>query len=379
MNTIKHIFLCAVVMMMAQTAQSQGCVAIRNMSCAQNAVAGSTNAVALAGKGDIVVNANYRYFKSFRHFRGTHEEKNRIAEGTEVINHFNGLDLGVSYGITNRLTGNIIIPFAHNARSSMYEHYGNSVTANPDRKRFNTGSFGLSDIRLSLSYWLLDPMRMPKGNIAIGAGVKLPTGNYKLEGDFHRRDQEGQDYTTRRPLDQSIQLGDGGFGINLETQGYWFLFDQFSMFFSGFYMATPRNTNNVLRNPTANADSLFNHFSVGDQYGARLGLGYATRHGFLFNLGGRLEGIPATDLIGKSEGFRRPGYIISVEPGIGWQSGPLALNINVPVALSRNRIKNTRDKQTAGHGDAAFADYVINVGATYLIHTKKRNTIHIIE
>lgn len=79
MNTIKHIFLCAVVMMMAQTAQSQGCVAIRNMSCAQNAVAGSTNAVALAGKGDIVVNANYRYFKSFRHFRGTHEEKNRIA------------------------------------------------------------------------------------------------------------------------------------------------------------------------------------------------------------------------------------------------------------------------------------------------------------
>ena len=37
-------------------------------------------------------------------------------------------------------------------------------------------------------------------------------------------------------------------------------------------------------------------------------------------LGGRLEGIPVHDLVGGSEGFRRPGYIVSAEPQRNYHS-----------------------------------------------------------
>ncbi|MBP6185164.1 MAG: hypothetical protein KA479_09500, partial [Saprospiraceae bacterium] len=87
-------------------------------------------------------------------------------------------------------------------------------------------------------------------------------------------------------------------------------------------------------------------------------------------LGSRLEGIPATDLVGESEGFRRPGYIVSVEPGINVQYKRLALNLHVPIALERNRIRSTSDKINNSHGDAAFADYVVNVSVAYLFSTK---------
>lgn len=355
---------------------AQGCVAIRNVGCSGNSLVGE-NQSGLTMKGDIVASAGYRYFKSFRHFRGKEEEKHRIEEGTEVINYFHALDLGISYGITDRLAATLVLPFNYNDRSSMYEHYGNSVTANPDRKRFDTGSMGLSDVRLSLSYWLIDPAKLPSGNIAIGAGVKLPTGNYKVEGDFHRRNSEGEDYTIRRPVDQSIQLGDGGWGYSLEVQGYQQLYKRFSLFYNGFYMSTPANTNGVLRNPASDPENVFNYFSVADQYAGRVGIFYMANHGLAFSLGSRLEGIPATDLIGKSEGFRRPGYIVSIEPGVSWFHGPFALNANVPIALERNRIKNTQDKLLDRHGDAAFADYVVNVSLLYFIHTAKRPSIMI--
>ena len=83
---------------------------------------------------------------------------------------------------------------------------------------------------------------------------------------------------------------------------------------------------------------------------------------------GRAEGLPAHDAIGKSEGFRRPGYIISVEPGIGFRTGHIAYQLNVPVAVYRNRTKSVDDlSDPTGqkHGDAAFADYLVNIGITY--------------
>jgi hypothetical protein len=347
----------------------QGCVAIRNMSCSGNLPNGSNNTGQVMA-GDLLLSAGYRYFRSFRHFRGKEEEKHRLEQGTEVINYFHGLDLGVTYGISARLSATLTLPLNHNDRSSMYEHYGNSVNNNPDRRRFDTGSQGIGDLRLSAAYWLLNPANHQAGNISLGLGIKAPTGKYDVEGDFHRLDAEGNDFTIVRPVDQSIQLGDGGWGVSLETQAFRQIYGRFSGFLSGFYMANPRNHNGALRNPAADPDNPFNYFSVADQYAARIGLFYSATHRIAFGLGGRLEGIPATDVFGKSEGFRRPGYVVSVEPGLTLFHKAWALNLNVPVALERNRIKNTLDKINGTHGDAAFADYVINASLTWMLPKK---------
>jgi hypothetical protein len=114
---------------------------------------------------------------------------------------------------------------------------------------------------------------------------------------------------------------------------------------------------------------------VADQFFARLGAQY--QHGsFVFAVGGRIEGIPARDLIGKSDGFRRPGYIISGEPSIFYMKGNHVVGLNVPIAIVRNRTKNTIDTEqtiqtgTDKHGDAAFADYLVSV--TYAFRLTKK-------
>ena len=77
-----------------------------------------------------------------------------------------------------------------------------------------------------------------------------------------------------------------------------------------------------------------------------------------------------TDLIGGSKGFRRPGYILSVEPGITYNLKKMNIYAYVPVALKRNRTQSTSDKyqtKTTGvftQGDAAFADYTVNIGCS---------------
>ena len=117
--------------------------------------------------------------------------------------------------------------------------------------------------------------------------------------------------------------------------------------------------------------------SVPDQYALRAGLFYGIKkiHGLGFSLGGRLEGVPVRDLVGESGGFRRPGYVISVEPGVSYMLGNVTATLNVPVALVRNRTRSLTDiadstPDNIRHGDAAFADYLINFGVTWRIPKK---------
>ena len=85
-------------------------------------------------------------------------------------------------------------------------------------------------------------------------------------------------------------------------------------------------------------------------------------------LGARLEGIPVYDLIGGSGDFRRPGYIWSVEPAAAYQVKKMNFFVSVPFAVARNRTQSVTDKENSVtqskhvQGDAAFADYVVNLG-----------------
>lgn len=348
---------------------SQGCVAIKNMPCTalpgfEN---GATSDSAVSNSPQWEISFNSRYFRSYKHFVGSKEQKHRVEQGTEVINKVYSFDIGIVHNFKKRYFASLILPVIFNYRSSLYEHYGNSTTANPQQKRFATQSNGIGDIRLTVSSWILDPQKKRKGNVALGLGIKLPTGNAEVLDDFHRRKSNGDDSVFRKAVDQSIQLGDGGFGFSIEAQGYQRLFKNASLFYSGFYLFNPRNTNNNLRGGN-NPVTRYN--SVPDQFAVRVGMIYnlLKKKNLSATLCGRAEGLPAHDAIGKSDGFRRPGYIISVEPGIGYRTKRVAYQLNLPVAVYRNRTKSVDDlSDPTGqkHGDAAFADYLLNVGITY--------------
>lgn len=339
---------------------AQGCVAIRQFSSAGNAI-GQLN---FQSKGEWTLSANYRYFKSFRHFRGTYEEPERVALGTEVINWSYGVDLNASFAFTDRVFGLVSLPFAYNERSSLYEH--------GRQNRHSSYSQGLSDIRLGIGYWLLDQKKSTKGNLSAGLGLKLPTGNFHAESTFYNVGPSGS--SSLRPVDQSIQLGDGGVGFSIESQGLRELAPSLFGFYSAFYLFSPRNTNGTNTFRARASEAIM---SVPDQFALRTGVFLALKqvHGLGFSLGGRVEGIPIRDIFGKSDGFRRPGYVVSLEPGISYMVKNVTATLNVPIALLRNRTRSLTDiadstPDNFRHGDAAFADYLINFGIAFRIPKK---------
>jgi len=344
-----------------QTINAQGCVAIRHFSCSM----GNELESNLLGKGDFQVGMNYRYFKSFRHFKGTEEEPDRVSNNTEVINYSHSWDFSLNYGLTNRLYAGITIPTVLNERSSLYEH--------GREERHKTFSRGLADIRLGVGYWLFDPVDHVNGNLALGLGLKLPTGNYNATDVFYNVGPEGSPQV--RPVDQSIQPGDGGFGFTADFQFYQAINTNLFVYGGGFYLFNPKETNGIRTfretlSPILENESIM---SVPDQFALRTGLGYSLSQNFSASLGARLEGVPVEDVLGGSGGFRRPGNVLSIDPGISYMKNNFSINLNVPVAIRRNRPQSVTDLETQiatgepRNGDAAFADYLINLGISYRI------------
>ena len=348
-----------------QLINAQGCVAIRHFSsCVGNALENN-----LLGPGDIQIGSNYRYFKSFRHFRGTEEEADRVANETEVVNNAHAWDFFITYGITDRLYASATLPFVINTRSSLYEHGRN--------ERNTTFSRGLADVRLGVGYWVFNPANNPNGNLALGLGVKLPTGNYNVSDIFYNVGPAGSPQV--RPVDQSIQPGDGGFGITLDFQLYKKIITDFYLYAGGFYLINPRETNGTRTFRETLSPILENEaiMAVPDQFSSRLGLSYAISPLFSTSLGARFEGVPVKDLMGGNKGFRRPGNVLSLDPGLAYMANNLSINLNVPIALRRDRPQSVTDLETEmatgnpRNGDAAFADYAINLGITFRLPNKK--------
>jgi hypothetical protein len=333
---------------------AQGCVAIRSTGGNICTMLHTDNKTDASGWQ---FNFGNRYFKSFRHYVGTAEQKERVEQNTNVINHQYTMDLSVVRNFNNRWSLQVGIPVEANTRSQVNKFTG---------ERFQTHSFGMGDMRISLYRWMIDPLKATKGNFQAGLGLKLPTGDYKYLDYFPAS------ATTKelRSVDQSIQLGDGGTGLITEINGFYNFSSKAGVYGNVYYLINPREQNGVATFRTNPNEAIM---SVPDQYMARVGFNYGFS-GILqhlsASLGGRLEGIPVRDLVGGSEGFRRPGYVIDAEPGVNYNAKKLTYYLTVPVALLRNRTQSIPDKETTiqkgvyTQGDAAFADYLINVGVS---------------
>ena len=260
-----------------------------------------------------------------------------------------------------------------NTRSSLYEHGRN--------ERHITYSRGLADVRIGVGYWLLNPEANENGNISLGAGFKLPTGNYNASDIFYNVGVDGRPEV--RPVDQSIQPGDGGFGFTLDFQVYQKVAESFYAYAGGFYLLNPRDVNETKTFRETLSPVLQNEaiMSVPDQYSLRGGFSYTFSNVISGSFGARFEGIPVEDLIGESNGFRRPGSVLSIDPGISFRKNNFSLNLNVPIALRRERPQSLTDIETSEltgnfrNGDAAFADYLINFGVSYSFSGKKKDAV----
>ncbi len=322
--------------------QAQGCVCTR-----QNIPAIGSQGGAYMEGGKWQIFAGFRYFKSDRHFVGKEEQVNRQTEQSEVINWLRIVDVGATYSFNDRINLTFSAPFVFADRSNPLRSNGEVVD------RYQTNAYGIGDVSVVARSWLLSPGAHSEGNIQVGLGIKLPTGNDGVRDTFLTLSGP-----VERTVDQSIQPGDGGVGMLLEAQGFRRLFKGLTFSAAGAYLFNPRDTNGV---PTFRSRPPEAIMSVADQYVFRMGFSYPVlpERGVAISLAGRWEGVPAKDAIGGSNGFRRPGYSISLEPGVSLNRGKHSFGLGVPIALSRNRTRSLSDIELGRHGDAAFADFQI--------------------
>lgn len=339
-------------------AKAQGCIASPNNTACISMP--GQHAATSVSPHQLTGTVSYRWYESARAFGGRTragvwldgdvENTDREKYDQQMINKVSLIDVSLSYGFTARWTATLDIPYIDAERNSLFEH--------TDGQRHSMYSSGLGDVRLVTDYWLFDPHQHMDGNIALGIGVKAPTGDDKASDTSHRATGP-----VHRPVDQSIQPGDGGWGMILQLQAYQKIYQHLYGYVQGSYTLTPQEHNQT---ETVTADMRppgpMTLNSIGDQYFGRGGFSYLIwpAQGLTLSLGGRIEGVPVYDAIGDSLGYRQPGYTVSIEPGISWMGKKNTLSILAPVAVYRNRLRSAPEiAMGRPGGDASFADFSI--------------------
>jgi hypothetical protein len=330
-------------------ALAQGCLAAHTSQPVMSALTDDQKAGGSTHHGlhGLMLEVDWRSFSSFRHFVGEKENVQREIQNTQIKNHQNIYEISASYDLTPRWSVNAYVPVLQSTRNQKYAPTGIYDVA------------GIGDVILGAQAWVLRPPTENGGNIAFSVGLKLPTGLSNATGTGTLNGVT-QQYTA----DQSIQPGDGTWGFTLGTQAYKQTYFHTTAYFQGSWLFNPEDTNGVKTFRSSSGEDVM---SATDQYLFRGGL---SRHvpklrGLAASFGGRMEGIPVRDAFGKSDGFRRPGYIISIDPGIQYSYHHSTLSANGPWAVQRNRRASVTDLAHGKHGDAAFADYAVVVGLAH--------------
>jgi hypothetical protein len=303
--------------------------------------------------GDWYLSLSSRNLVSNDHYNGTVEQVQRQTLQNYVTNEQNLLDIGITRVLTPRFNVTVGIPYVN----SVWASRDPAFPPPAERREIGQNGRGLGDISVTGRYWMFAPATHPNWNVAAGAGVKMPTGNDAAQDTF-----PGRTDATNAPryVDQSVQPGDGGWGLMIDGQAFWRV-SRTLLFASASYLANPRDTNEtpsilvVLGLPTTGPTAGLDVNSVPDQYLARAGGTVPVWKGISASLAWRMEGLRRYDLIGGSHGWRRPGTAMFIEPGISYSSGPHSVTLNVPIGYYYNRHPNP---YTGREGDATFPRHI---------------------
>jgi len=270
---------------------------------------------------------------------GKQVREDKAPFGQPLYLNINSIDFSVDYGISDRSRISLTVPFSRGTHSRLYA----------DGVRHKVSASGFGDVSVIANRWV-------HPNVELGIGIKSPTGRHDVTSDYYLPGGK----TTTFFVDQSIQLGDGGWGMILQGRAFHELIRHGYVYASGSSLVSPRNQTGVIQGQSGPYSNV--RVSVPDVYHARAGVSYAASNVAL-SVGGRVDGIPMRDLIGKSDGFRRPVVIGYLEPAVSVTRGRETLSVSVPVRVYADFRSSAVDRQLGftGGGDLArtllFANY----------------------
>jgi len=337
---------------------AQGCILIR-----ESAPIFGNLASTYLRPGEWEVDLSLRSSTADRHYSLDVYQAQRTALGTYVINKQHLAVVNVNHSFTPRFSAAVTVPLVSSSWA-----VPSPISPTPGPRATQHGK-GFGDISGMGRVWLFNPLAHSSRNISVGVGVKAPTGKADDTDTFV--DIAGLN-SSEKAVDQSVQPGDGGWGTQLEVQAFSSIKRAFA-FGSANYLINPRNMNETpsilvgIGRPSATAP-LRNVNSVPDQFILRGGAGVPVWKGIGASFAGRVEGGPRYDLIGRSDGFRRPGREVFLEPGISYVHGKSSIQFNLPRAVYRYRAP---DPYTGANGDATFPDWVMLANYSYRFGTVK--------
>jgi len=121
------------------------------------------------------VAVDYRYLHADRYYVGSQQTTpGHNSSARPLIINVQSANFNVTYAASDRVSVRLTVPVSYGSQSRFYA----------DTARHVARAGGIGDIGLVGTAWLLNPRTHPKGNVALGAGVKAPTGNYRFTDRF---------------------------------------------------------------------------------------------------------------------------------------------------------------------------------------------------
>lgn len=284
-------------------------------------------------------------FVSDQHYIGTSPNL-RLTPYAGPVNTRNQINFDLNYGLTSQWRLGLDVPL-------QFQTYNlhRKLPGSTDIVPIHTGANGIGDITLRAGYWLFST-EQSRGNVSVSMGLEMPTGDSDATSNVQG---------TFIPVDISVQPGTGGWGIAPAVQAFR-NFGPVTAYGVATYVMTPQDTSGVPSffpslfgrpNPAVN--------SIADQFLFEAGASIATPlHWISPTLGYRVAGVPVSDLIGDSNGFRRPATLNYIEPGVNIRLFGRVLNVSVPVVTYINikpRIINGQNANT----DSTVPDYMLRL------------------
>jgi hypothetical protein len=330
----------------AVSAHAQGCILARSPE--QSGLPTEQGGVLQPGHFQVSIGERHQF--SYQHYVGDVYQEVREQAHTEVQNRINLVTLALTYQVTPRISMELDAPWLFASRKSQ-------------NSPIEYQASGLGDTIIGVNSWIWNPKHVTKGNVSIGLGLYIPTGNDDVQNNVNTNTSgTGPATNTTVPVDYSIQPGTGGWGGMMEWMGFYRLSHDVTLYTDGDYIAMNGGANGVQRSATLSTTQPLNNYdAIADQYLVEAGLEFPIHQvkGLAATVGPRWEGVPAYNLFPVSnDGFRRPGYAVSVGPGLEYVRNGNILDVNIYKAAHRDRTVSYPDSVYNAHGDAAFAQYV---------------------
>lgn len=309
-------------------------------------------------KGEWQVGASLSQFSSDQTFLGSKELQN-----SSVITGSGTLDFQGAYALTRRLNLIADVPVV------LWANWSVPLAGT----RYEQKARGIADTVIGGRLWLLNTEKDTKQNVALGLGLRLPTGNSNYQYPYPNG--LGQNIINRSDF-SGIQPGSGAWGLRLTAQGFR-QFRHFSVYGTGLYLFSLKQQNDTLfigasLSPAGpqSVPANIRYVSTPDSYLFNAGVAAPIPHlkRISFSFGGQVAGVPAWNVLTGTQGFRQPGYIVTILPGLAYNTNFASYSISVPVRMYANILPNYLGSQE----DANVAKTSLQVGINFHLGGKRK-------